>query len=119
MEEIKDNKIRLKKKKYKYEELWKKLLPCIITMLKEDDKVLPKLLLKEKAFTTVGNRKKSGYGFNMVLHNAKLEKSTHSVVASNLKMVLDKNPEAKEILKKGKYKISMSKKYYVLTIQKL
>jgi hypothetical protein len=109
-----------KKNKELYIELWKKLLPDIIVMLKKaaDNRHQSKQL-NETMFVEVGNRKKSGYGFNLVFHGTTITNNIDgSAVARDLANVLLDSPEANKILRTGKYKINMRKKYY-LTIQKL
>lgn len=105
--------------KNKYVELWEDLLPDIIIMLKKAGPGPQSKQLNEEMFAEVGDRKKSRYGFNLVLHNAELANNIKgSAVARDLADALLDSPEAEKILQAGNYKINMRKKY-CLTIQKL
>jgi hypothetical protein len=107
----------MNKQKNKYVELWGKLLPDIIAMLKKADHEPQFKQLSDKIFTKAGSRYDTGYSFDLEFQGATVANNIdNSAVARDLKSVLLEDTEAKKILQAGNYKIDMN---YYLTIQKL
>jgi plasmid maintenance system killer protein len=107
----------MKQQKNKYVELWEKLLPDIIVMLKEADHEPQFKQLNDKIFTKAGSRHDTGYSFNLEFQGTTVANNIdNSAVARDLKSILLEDTEAKKILQAGNYSIDMN---YYLTIQKL
>lgn len=99
------------KNKEKYISIWskynvkinEKLQTCTIKQF---------IQLNKKEFELVGNRKSSGYTFNLEIINGVVKDTIrHTAVARDLAKVLLKSIESKKILQSGHYKINLNKDF--------
>ena len=75
--------------------------------------------ISEDELEKLGNRKSSGYTFNLEFSNGIQTKNiSNSAVARDLCMALEENTDIRNILKEGNYKINMGVDY-CLKINKL
>jgi len=90
-----------------YVKTWEKYLPQILEAIKKKNSEEFKLYLSASDFESSGNRKKSGYKFNLVIIEGKVENNiSGSAVARDLFQVLNSNNEAQKLLKGNRAKIS-------------
>jgi hypothetical protein len=100
-------------REYLYIELWKKHLPLLLAASQQS------IQMERSSFEAVGNRKKSGYGFNIRYIDGQEQTSNGgSAVARDLKTVISESVEWREVLSDGHFKIAMGKDF-ILKIQKL
>jgi hypothetical protein len=101
-----------------YINLWSKYLTSINSKLNFCS-TKQFIQLSKNEFESVGDRKKSGYRFNLeFVDGIKSNNIKHTAVARDLAMVLLKDSTSKRILKTGHHKINMNKDF-LLSIIKL
>lgn len=90
----------------KYNDIWKAELPFIKKAIQEGSGSKE---LNPSAFTTVGNRQSSGYGFKLDIENANVPTKPNSAVARDLKKELDGDIEFKQLALGKQIVINMGK----------
>ena len=95
----------------KYREFWRSLLPEIKAKLK-DCGIPQQIHLNKNTFEQLGSRK--SYSFNIQYSNGQVTNNlSGSAVARDLEAEIQRDVDAREILRHGKYKISMDSSFCV------
>ena len=92
----------------KYNDIWKAELPFIKEAIQKGNGSKG---LNESMFTTVGDRKASGYGFRLDIVHANVPTKSGSAVARDLKKELDADTEFKKLAQGKRIIINMGKDF--------
>ena len=96
----------------KYNDIWRAELPFIKEAIREGSGCKE---LNQSAFTAVGSRAASGYGFGLDIENANVPRKPNSAVARDLKKELDEDAEFRQ-LAQGKYIVIKMGKDFKLNV---
>lgn len=95
-----------------YTNVWNKYLPIIRILLKKSAAADQTLDLNLPDFERAGIARKSGYKFNIVFSNGRVDNVIiSSPLASNLAQVLLGDPVIKELFTKNVYHVGMNTKF--------
>ncbi len=100
-----------------YVDLWRKHLKSINSKLIYCE-TKQFIQLNKSEFISVGQRKKSGYSFNLEFIDGENSNNiSHSAVARDLAIVLLSSLTSKKILQTGHYKINMNKDFLLSIVK--
>jgi hypothetical protein len=100
-----------------YNLLWEKYRPVIISKMRSALNISQEYQLSKHEFEAIGDRKISGYTFNLEIENGILKSNIDgTAVARDLFEVLKSSETAKELMKNNYFKINLTT-YFTLKIQ--
>ncbi len=92
--------------------LWRKYKTKIVIMMKEAVVEQQSYSLSKHEFTEIGDRKDSGYEFNLKLKDGKLFNSVNSTaLVRDLVYIIKESAAAKELMKSNYYTLVLDKKF--------
>lgn len=95
-----------------YNSLWNKYKPVILSKLKQAGIEPQEYQLSKHEFEVFGDRKNSGYTFNLEIENGILKNNIGgTAVARDLFEVLKSSLTAKELMKENYFKINLTKDF--------
>ena len=100
-----------------YMNLWQKYRPVILNKMEQAHKETQEYQLMKHEFESIGDRKSSGYSFNLEISNGIVSNNIGgTAVARDLYEVLKNSDTAKSIMENNHIKITLSKEF-VLAIR--
>jgi hypothetical protein len=95
-----------------YTQLWQKYRPVVISKMKLALEGAQEYQLSKHEFETIGERKSSGYSFNLEINRGMLaNKISGTAVARDLFAVLKSSKTATELMQTNYFKINLTKDY--------